>query len=65
MNAQYAPVVTEKAVMDAVMFGMGVMVVRNDPKDGLVFEYVPRENYTEFIEALQWSISDGAKERAN
>ena len=65
MNAVNAPAVTERAVMDALMFGIGVVVVRNDQREGLVFEYVPRENYGEFVEALRWSVNEGAKERAN
>ena len=44
----------DNCVQDAIMYGMGVMIMRMDQKLGLVFQHVPRDKYTEFIEALQW-----------
>lgn len=58
MNPQKMQDITGRAVQDAIMYGMGVIVISNDARDGLAFRYVPREEYEQLVEALQWQKDD-------
>ena len=50
--------VTERAVMDAIMYGTGVVVVRNSPTAGLEFMHVPISQYAELAQSLQWAAQN-------
>lgn len=44
----------EQASLDAVMYGTGVLVIRNN---GLI-EHIPPEKYLEMADALKWAAEN-------
>lgn len=53
MNAESMAQTTESAVMDAITYGIGVIIVRNDPVTGLEFVHVRPRDYTDLAQSLQ------------
>lgn len=50
-----------QAVTDALIMGVGVMIVRNTPTRGVVLEHVPVDKYLELSDALQWAHQERGK----
>jgi hypothetical protein len=53
MKAENVAQTTELAVIDALTYGIGVIVVRNLQTTGLEFVYVHPRDYVELAQALQ------------
>lgn len=50
-----------QAVTDALIMGVGVMVIKNTADRGVVLEHVPVDKYLELSEALQWAYQERGK----
>jgi hypothetical protein len=53
MKAENIAQTTELAVIDALTYGIGVIVVRNLPTPGLEFVHVHPRDYVELAQSLQ------------
>ena len=51
----------QNAVMDALLYGCGVMVMQHEPPNGVVIRHVPIEQYREVAEAMMWAHKEYAK----
>lgn len=49
------------ATMDALVHGMGVVLIKNTEK-GFLTEHVPPHKYLEFADALKWVDQERKKE---
>lgn len=58
MNADSLAQTTELAVVDAIMYGTGVIIVRNSPTAGLEFVHVHPRDYMELAQSLQLAAQE-------
>ena len=58
MNESTIAEITEKAVTDALMYGVGIICVRNSPTQGLEFIHVHPMDWCELAHNLQMAGQD-------
>lgn len=58
MNPTDLAQVTEKAVVDALMYGTGVILVQNSPTVGIEFVHVHPRDYAELAQSLQFAAQE-------